>query len=193
VWTFLTTQGFSSVGALALTTVLGKTVFDLTGREIDLGILGLVEFLPSLVLVLVTGTVADRFDRRRIASIGIFFEAVAAAALAWYVSTDPTSAAPIFFIVDTDQGAALYVGPAFSYFEVITTGSATEPPARLTDEEWRQRLENNEYPTAPAWTTSFRLPTAHPPQILALPERLDNPAPTTTQPGPFSPLATPTP
>ena len=40
-----------------------------------LGILGLVEFLPALVLVLVTGTVADRFDRRRIASIGIFFEA----------------------------------------------------------------------------------------------------------------------
>lgn len=112
VWTFLTTQAFSSVGALALTTVLGKTVFDLTDREIDLGILGLVEFLPALVLVLVTGTVADRFDRRRIASIGIFFEAAAVAGLAWYVSTNPTSVTPIFLMVFVFGTARAFASPS---------------------------------------------------------------------------------
>jgi predicted MFS family arabinose efflux permease len=112
VWTFLTTQAFSSVGALALTTVLGKTVFDLTDRELDLGILGLVEFLPALILVLITGTVADRFDRRRIASIAIFFEAVAAASLAWYVSTDPTSVTPIFLLVLVFGIARAFASPS---------------------------------------------------------------------------------
>ncbi|MFN8492121.1 MAG: DUF3160 domain-containing protein [Caldilineaceae bacterium] len=108
-----------------------------------------------------------------------------------HVASGPV--APLFFIVDTDEGPALYVGPAFSYFEVVTTGSETEPPARLTDEEWRQRLQDNPYPTAPLWTSSFRLPAPQPPQSLALPANIDAPEPIVPQPAPFSPLPTPTP
>ena len=68
----------------ALTIVLGKQVFDLTGSELDLGLLGLAEFAPSALLVFVTGPLADRFDRRRIAATGIVFEAIFVLALAWY-------------------------------------------------------------------------------------------------------------
>src|SRR5262245_35997653 len=112
VWRFLSAQTCSSVGALALTTVLGKVVFDLTDSELALGILGLVEFLPSLLLVLVSGTLADRMDRRRLASIALVLEAVAAAALAWYVSTDPTSATPIFLMVLWFGIARAFAAPA---------------------------------------------------------------------------------
>ena len=111
-WRFLSAQSCSSVGSLALTTVLGKQVFDLTGRELDLGILGLVEFLPSLLLVLVSGTLADRLDRRRLASVALVFEAGAAAALAWYVSTDPTSVTPIFLLVLWFGIARAFAAPA---------------------------------------------------------------------------------
>jgi MFS family permease len=111
-WRFLSAQTCSSVGTLALTTVLGKQVFDLTGREIDLGILGLVEFLPSLLLVLVSGTLADRLDRRRLASVALVFEAGAAAALAWYVSTGPTSVTPIFLLVLWFGIARAFAAPA---------------------------------------------------------------------------------
>src|SRR5437764_270537 len=38
---------------MAQGTVLGKLVYDLTGREIDLGLLGLAEFAPAALLVLV--------------------------------------------------------------------------------------------------------------------------------------------
>ena len=93
---FLVATFTSSIATLALTTVLGKQVFDLTGREIDLGLLGLVEFAPNALLVLVTGTLADRVDRRRMASIAMFGEAVVIAGIAWYASTDPTSSVPIF-------------------------------------------------------------------------------------------------
>ena len=102
----------SSTAMGALTVVLGKQVFDLTGRELDLGLLGLAEFLPSALLVFVTGTIADRHDRRRIAEIAISVEIVFVLALAWYASTDPTSALPIFLMVIGYGTARAFAFPA---------------------------------------------------------------------------------
>lgn len=112
VWRFLSAQACSSIGALALTTVLGKQVWDLTRSELALGLLGLVEFLPSLLLVLLTGTLADRLDRRRMASVALMAQAAAAAGLAWYATTDPTSATPIFLLVLLFGTARAFAAPA---------------------------------------------------------------------------------
>ena len=46
---------------------LGKHIYDITGRELDIGWLGLAEFLPIALLVFVTGSVADRYNRRLVA------------------------------------------------------------------------------------------------------------------------------
>ena len=73
-----------------LSTVLGKLVFDLTGSELALGLLGLAEFAPAALLVFVTGPLADRVDRRRLAAIALTGEAVTVIGLAVYVATDPT-------------------------------------------------------------------------------------------------------
>jgi predicted MFS family arabinose efflux permease len=112
VWRFLAAQSCSSIGAIALTTVLGIQVFALTRSEFALGMLGLVEFLPSLLLVLLTGTLADRIDRRRMASVALVVETIAAAGLAWYATTDPTSATPIFFLVLLFGAARAFAAPA---------------------------------------------------------------------------------
>src|SRR5215470_4817415 len=56
---------------------VGWQMYDLTGNPLDLGLVGLVQFVPALLLVLVAGHVADRHDRRRVVAI-----AQAAAALA---------------------------------------------------------------------------------------------------------------
>lgn len=96
--------------------------------------------------------------------------------------------APLFFIVDTDEGAMLYVGPAFTYYEVTTSGDEQTPPARLTDAAWRETLEHRAGPPAPAWTASFRVTEPDQPELLRLPDIVsaaDRP------PGPFSPIATP--
>ena len=81
----------SSLAATALTTVLGVLVYDITGSKLDLGLLGLAEFAPAAFLVLVSGSLADRRDRRTVAAVSTLGQAVAAAGIAWYVSTDPTS------------------------------------------------------------------------------------------------------
>lgn len=57
------------LSALALqmqTVAIGWHVYDLTRSAFALGLIGLVQFLPSLLLALVTGQVADRYDRRLI-------------------------------------------------------------------------------------------------------------------------------
>lgn len=98
--------------------------------------------------------------------------------------------APIFFIVNTDEGTAIYVGPAFTYFEHVTVGDSTTPAKRLTDDDWRQMLlTGNPYPAIPEWTSSFRVPSDSPPQILSLPRWEEM----SQQPvdSPFSPLETP--
>ena len=41
-------------------------MYDLTRNPLDLGLVGLVQFLPAALLVLVAGHVADRYDRRMI-------------------------------------------------------------------------------------------------------------------------------
>ena len=77
----------STTAHLAGVTALGKLVFDLTGRELDLGLIGLAEFLPVLLLVLVAGSVADRVDRRLICGVGALVSAAVAAALAAYAAS----------------------------------------------------------------------------------------------------------
>ena len=84
----------------------------MTGRELDLGLLGLAEFAPAALLVLVTGHVADHHDRRRVAALGIAGEAIAAGALALYATTDPTAAGPIFALVVVFGVGRAFVAPA---------------------------------------------------------------------------------
>jgi MFS family permease len=45
---------------------VGWQVYDITKRPLDLGLVGLAQFLPSFLLFLVSGHTSDRFDRRRI-------------------------------------------------------------------------------------------------------------------------------
>ena len=89
----------SSAAVMAGITALGKQVFDATGEELALGVLGLVEFLPAALLVLVTGTVADRFERRRIVTAAFVGEGLFAVGLALYAASGGLRVAPIYLLV----------------------------------------------------------------------------------------------
>ena len=80
---FLAAVTLTTMAALAQMTALGFQVFEITGRELDLGLLGLAEFLPALVLAVPAGALADRFDRRVMMSIGLGGELIASLGLAW--------------------------------------------------------------------------------------------------------------
>ncbi len=52
-----------------LMVAVGWQMYDLTGSAWNLGLVGLLQFLPALLLVLVAGHVVDHFDRARIAAL----------------------------------------------------------------------------------------------------------------------------
>ena len=67
------------VGAVAV----GWQVYALTGSAFDLGLVGLVQFIPTALLTFAAGHVADRYNRKRVAQLSQFAAALAAAYLAW--------------------------------------------------------------------------------------------------------------
>jgi len=73
---------FSTVALQMQIVAVGWQVYQLTHSAFDLGIVGLVQFIPSLFLVFVVGHVADRYDRRWVARLSIAVEAFAAGLLA---------------------------------------------------------------------------------------------------------------
>ena len=105
-------QSTLSIGIFLQTAVLGKQIFDISGHELDLGLLGLAEFLPAAFLVLVTGAVADRFDRRRIALVAIMGELFCTAFFVWYATTKPTAVGPLFGIAAGFGAARAFAAPA---------------------------------------------------------------------------------
>ena len=61
----------------------GWSVYELTGSAFDLGLVGLVQFVPKVLLTLWAGAVADRLDRRRIAMVCTLIQLVTCGLLAW--------------------------------------------------------------------------------------------------------------
>jgi MFS family permease len=61
---------FFIVAALEMQSVaVGWQVFEITHRALDLGLVGLAQFLPGVLLFLVAGHAADRHDRTRLLNI----------------------------------------------------------------------------------------------------------------------------
>ena len=61
------TARFCMVLAMEMQSVaVGWQVYEITKRPLDLGLVGLVQFLPGILLFLVSGHVADRYDRRKL-------------------------------------------------------------------------------------------------------------------------------
>lgn len=72
---------FSTVAYAMQAVALGWQLYAITGSAFDLGLIGLVQFVPMVFLTLVVGHMADRYDRRRIVAICQYIEAGCAAVL----------------------------------------------------------------------------------------------------------------
>jgi len=109
---FIVANSALYIGLMLQAATLGKHIYDITGREIDIGWLGLAEFLPVALLVFVAGTVADRYNRRRVAVLAMSGELLCSLALVFYSRTNPTSVAPMFMIAIAYGASRAFVSPA---------------------------------------------------------------------------------
>src|SRR5947199_9923043 len=55
-----------TVGYHMLIVAVGWQLYALTGDPFDLGLIGLVQFVPAMLLFLVVGQIVDRHDRRMV-------------------------------------------------------------------------------------------------------------------------------
>ncbi len=62
----------------------GWSVYDLTGSALDLGYVGLAQFLPRILLTPWAGAAADRLDRRSIACVCTLVQFIACTLLAYH-------------------------------------------------------------------------------------------------------------
>jgi len=80
---YLATRSFSEFSYQIATVAVGWQIYQLTGSAFDLGIVGLVQFIPSALLVFTAGHAADRYDRKRVVQICLLADGLTAALLAW--------------------------------------------------------------------------------------------------------------
>ncbi|MDL2406264.1 MFS transporter [Rhizobium calliandrae] len=91
---------------------VGWQMYDHTGNPIYLGLIGLVQFLPSLLLILVTGTVADRYNRRMVAAVCILVGTICAAALLFLTVSGTFAPLPVFLILAVFGVERAFMTPA---------------------------------------------------------------------------------
>ena len=91
---------------------VGWQIYDLTRDPFDLGLVGIIQFAPALLLVLVTGAAADRFGRRRIMGLATSLEALCAAGLVVLTVQGLTGPGPVFMLLAVFGVARAFLGPA---------------------------------------------------------------------------------
>ena len=88
---YLGSTAFAAIGINICITALFKQVYDITGDPFSIGLLGLAQFIPGLVLALPSGYIADRFDRRQVTSGFLLLRLISVAVLVWFSRSGSTS------------------------------------------------------------------------------------------------------
>jgi MFS family permease len=132
---FLTARFLITFGSEMQSVAVGWQIYSMTHRPLDLGLVGLAQFLPGIVLFLAGGHAADRFRRKRIMQVCIAAFACCSLLLLLIALGKAGSVWPIYAVLFGNGIVRAFNGPA---------GQALLPsivPAR-------------HFPTAVAWSSS---------------------------------------
>ncbi len=109
----------STMAQISMVVVIGWQVYDiarhtmgLKAASFQLGLVGVVQFVPLFALTLVTGWAADRVDRRYIARAALALEVVCAAILGWLAWTHTTTLPALFGVAALLGVARAFAMPA---------------------------------------------------------------------------------
>ncbi len=139
---------------------VGWQIYEITRRPLDLGLAGLAQFLPGLLLFLVGGHVADRFNRRSVLLTSFSGFTLCALALLAMTLHGMHTVAPIYVVLVTMGLIRVFNGPAIQAFLPLLVPS-------------------EDFPAAAAWAgTTFKIGTILGPVLGGVLYALgDNPVP----------------
>jgi len=108
---------------VGMVVVIGWQVYDVARTDygmgpkaaaFQLGLIGIAQFLPLLVLMPVAGWMADRFDRRYVASAALSLDLLNALALGWMTAHDSLTLPALFIIAGLHGVVRAFNGPSLS-------------------------------------------------------------------------------
>jgi MFS family permease len=134
---------FTTLAVQMQSVAIGWQVYEATGDPLDLGLIGLAQFLPFVVLVLPAGQVADRADRKVILALCYGVQTLCAIVLlAWSLSPVDT-VWPVFavlllfgaaraFAMPTSQAITPNLVPLVAFPNAIALNSSMSHVATIT-------------------------------------------------------------
>jgi MFS family permease len=96
---FLGARLLATIAVQMQTVAVGWQVYSVTRDPLDLGLVGLSQFLPFVLLILPAGHLADSRDRRRILAACFALESVCALLLLAFAAHGLESARPVFAVM----------------------------------------------------------------------------------------------
>ena len=133
---YLITRVLTTTASEMQAVAVAWQVYSLTHRPLDLGLVGLAQFLPGILLFLVTGQAADRFARQRILQFCCGGFALCSLLLLWLTLHGLSSALPIYGVLLLNGAVRAFNSPAGQAFVPL-----------LVPEE--------DFPNAVAWNASI--------------------------------------
>jgi len=109
---FLLSRSLSRFSSLIGIVAFGWQVYDLTDSAFALGMMGLVGFLPTALLVFVAGNAADRYERKRILQVCQFAQALTISFVAWGAYAGRLTVVDLFIAVLVLGTTAAFENPA---------------------------------------------------------------------------------
>lgn len=84
---YFTARFCTAFATQIVSVAVGWQIYDQTGNALLLGFIGLVQFLPALILVVLTGLASDKLGRRLVMGLSILLEMVCAAGILFLAVT----------------------------------------------------------------------------------------------------------
>src|SRR5215467_12317522 len=102
----------SGTASAMLQAIIAWQVYLLTGSALDLGLIGLVRFAPSLALSLVSGAVVDAFDRRTVLFLAQAVPFLTTVAMLLALGSHAVNVGLVYAMVFAHGIASAFEGPA---------------------------------------------------------------------------------
>lgn len=133
---YLSARLLGTIAVQMQSVAVGWQVYAITGNALDLGLIGLAQFAPFILLVLVAGQAADHFNRRAIIIVCYGVELSCALSLLLFTVGDYASLWPVFavlilfgaaraFRMPTSQAILMNLVPVQNFGRAVAISSST--------------------------------------------------------------------
>jgi MFS family permease len=135
---YLLARSCSEFAYQIATVAIGWQIYAQTNSPFALGLAGLVQFIPSALLVFVAGHAADRYERKRLVQICELVQGLAALYLGWRSLTGAPDVTEIFVVLALFGVATAFESPASSaLLPAVAPTGALQRATALTTGAWQ--------------------------------------------------------